>query len=250
MKFFFLLLIIIIFGCSRDWSNPNDPETKEDVKIPADGLVAWYPFNGNADDESGNGNNGTINGAILTKDRFDKNNSAYSFNGTSDYINIGNNIKPDFPLTVSVWIKANEFVNDAGIFRNDQVNDASYRYGILLVCNSNGSLGAHVFEGFSASSNRRSTASQANSAEIDVWYHFTAVFYSYANTEIFINSVKSITSTSGTGSSMKYSSNNGAIGDRSGKYYFNGIIDDIRVYNRALTKEEIQVLYHEGGWGD
>jgi len=48
-----------------------------------DGLVAYYPFNGNANDESGNGNNGTVNGATLTSDRFGNANSAYSFDGVN-----------------------------------------------------------------------------------------------------------------------------------------------------------------------
>jgi len=49
--------------------------------IPTSGLVAWYPFNGNANDESGNGNNGTNNGAMLTSDKFENHNKAYLFNG-------------------------------------------------------------------------------------------------------------------------------------------------------------------------
>ena len=51
--------------------------------LPADGLVGWWPFNGNANDESGNGNNGIVNGATLTTNRFGTQNSAYSFNGTN-----------------------------------------------------------------------------------------------------------------------------------------------------------------------
>ncbi len=47
--------------------------------VPTTGLVGWWPFNGNANDESGNGNNGTVNGAILTSDRFGIANKAYSF---------------------------------------------------------------------------------------------------------------------------------------------------------------------------
>lgn len=47
------------------------------------GLTAYYPFNGNANDASGNGNNGTVNGATLTADRFGNANSAYRFNGAS-----------------------------------------------------------------------------------------------------------------------------------------------------------------------
>ena len=48
-------------------------------------LVAYYPFNGNANDESGNGNNGTVNGAILSADRFGVANNAYSFDGVNDF---------------------------------------------------------------------------------------------------------------------------------------------------------------------
>ncbi len=50
------------------------------------GLLAYYPFSGNANDSSGNGKHGTVNGASLTSDRCGKANSAYSFNGTSAYI--------------------------------------------------------------------------------------------------------------------------------------------------------------------
>ena len=55
------------------------------------GLVAKYYFNGNANDESGNGNNGTVNGATLTTNRFGNANSAYNFNDTSNYIDIIHN---------------------------------------------------------------------------------------------------------------------------------------------------------------
>ena len=56
--------------------------------IPSDGLVAWWLFTGNASDSSGNGNNGTVNGATLTTDRFGNSNRAYSFNGTNSNIRI------------------------------------------------------------------------------------------------------------------------------------------------------------------
>ena len=54
-----------------------------------EGLVAHYPFNGNANDESGNGNNGTVNGATLTADRSGNEDCAYFFNGNGDYISLG-----------------------------------------------------------------------------------------------------------------------------------------------------------------
>ena len=51
-----------------------------------DGLVVWYPFSGNANDQSGNGNHATVYGATLTADRFGNPNSAYWFDGVNDYI--------------------------------------------------------------------------------------------------------------------------------------------------------------------
>lgn len=53
-----------------------------------DGLVAYYPFNGNANDESGSGNHGTVHGPILNTDRFGAAGNAYDFDGLDDYIEI------------------------------------------------------------------------------------------------------------------------------------------------------------------
>ena len=72
--------------------------------VPTNGLVGWWPFNGNANDESGNGNNGTVNGATLTTDRFGVANKAYSFDGVNDYIHgIVNNANLS-DLTFSAWV--------------------------------------------------------------------------------------------------------------------------------------------------
>ena len=62
-----------------------------------DGLVAFWPFYGNAHDASGNGNDGVVYGATLCEDRFGTADSAYCFDGVDDYINIGNKVKPTFP---------------------------------------------------------------------------------------------------------------------------------------------------------
>ena len=77
MKKLFLTLIFVLFiipfGISQDLPS----------YVPADGLVAYYPFNGNANDESGNGNHGTVNGAILTSDRNQNENSSYMFENSN-----------------------------------------------------------------------------------------------------------------------------------------------------------------------
>ena len=78
------------------------------AQIPTDGLIAHYPFNGNANDESTNSNHGTVNGATLSTDRFGNVNSAYDFDGTNDYISIPGKAEWDFGLnsfSISVWFK-------------------------------------------------------------------------------------------------------------------------------------------------
>ena len=79
------------------------------------GLIAYYPFNGNANDESGNGHHGDVNGSTLTPDRYGTANKAYSFDGTDDYIDLGN--KPAFnfgtsDFTISLWFKTDGIQTD------------------------------------------------------------------------------------------------------------------------------------------
>ncbi len=77
--------------------------------VPTNGLVGYWPFNGNANDESGNGNNGTVNGATLTTDRNGNGNAAYSFDGVDDYIDNTSNGLPfgNTNRTINCWILNN-----------------------------------------------------------------------------------------------------------------------------------------------
>ena len=69
----------------------------------SNGLVAYYPFNGNANDESGNVANGSVTGATLTTDRFGVSNRAYLFGRTTAYITVprdGSFFTKDFTVSV------------------------------------------------------------------------------------------------------------------------------------------------------
>ena len=78
--------------------------------VPTNGLVGWWPFNGNANDESGNGNNGTVNGATLTTDRFGNSNGAFSFNGVNSYISVqDSNTLHQNVFTISSWVNGDEY---------------------------------------------------------------------------------------------------------------------------------------------
>ena len=85
--------------------NINSQQTNKPISnISTNGLIAYYPFNGNANDESGNGRNGIVNNANLATDRFGNNNSSYSFNGYNSHIDIGN-INYIYDCSISLWFK-------------------------------------------------------------------------------------------------------------------------------------------------
>ena len=76
-----LLFLLVICLSSNAFSQiPN--------YVPSNGLIGYWPFNGNANDESGTGNDGTVNGATLTADRFGNANAAYDFDGVNDNITL------------------------------------------------------------------------------------------------------------------------------------------------------------------
>ncbi|MFM7105660.1 MAG: LamG domain-containing protein, partial [Flavobacteriales bacterium] len=85
--------------------------------MPLDSLVAWWPFNGNPNDESGNDHNGTNTGAELTFDRFGNPNQAYFFNGVDDRIIVPHHTDLNsFPITFSWWIKPQANDGDGTVF--------------------------------------------------------------------------------------------------------------------------------------
>ena len=95
--------------------------------VPTNGLVGWWPFNGNANDESGNGNNGTVNGATLTADRFGVLNSALSFDGIDDFVEMANAFSDWQDFSFSMWLnhtKGNAFsglISDANSFPSNDL---------------------------------------------------------------------------------------------------------------------------------
>jgi hypothetical protein len=100
----YLLLITTLFVCGTNIF------AQVPSYVPTNGLVGWWPFNGNANDESGNGNNGTVNGAIITSDRFGSSNSAYDFNsGSVNMNNLAVSLTNNY--SISFWAKPMNYVN-------------------------------------------------------------------------------------------------------------------------------------------
>jgi hypothetical protein len=105
--------------------------------IPTNGLVGYWPFNGNANDVSGNNNNGTVNGATLTSDRNGNANSAYSFNGSSNFIQVANSssLQNVNSITISAWINITQLYQSGG----------SGFFPIVSKSNSQGTYGNYAF---------------------------------------------------------------------------------------------------------
>ena len=83
--------------------------------VPTNGLVGWWPFNGNANDESTNSNDGVVSGATLTTDRFGNTNSAFDFDGVDDEIIVTESTNMDGfnEFTLSCWINLDDVTTAA-----------------------------------------------------------------------------------------------------------------------------------------
>jgi hypothetical protein len=206
------------------------------------GLVAWYQFNGDANDESGNGNDGAVNGALLTTDRFGNIDSAYDFDGVDDYINIGNNVKPNFPITFSAWINVHNLQDGSGIFRNDMWDPNSFYHGIYVAITTDGRLGSGVGSGFASANTRKQKGTNVALVGEGTWHHITVVFVNATDMHLYVDGIEDSGIYGGSGTTMTYSSSDGVIGQRWADK-INGIVDDLRIYNRVLSDNEIQELY-------
>jgi len=220
MKSFVLLVLLLI------------PHLIIHAELPL--PVASYPFSGNANDQSGNNNNGTINGATLTNDRFDNINSAYLFDGINDVISIPSSttLNAYNELSISVWIKPSSFPSSGSNMILGKSNYSS-NTNYLIRVQPNGNI---QFE-------YKTFANTGNHALIlNQWNHIVVTSNLLNEKQVYINNV-SVTFTTNT-SPYGIVTNPltvGAAGYNS--EYFNGSIDDILIYNAVLTEMEISALF-------
>jgi len=204
------------------------------------GLVAHYPFNGNANDESLNENNGLVLGASLTTDRFGNEESAYFFDGIDDYINVGNSDVISFPGTspfsISLWFNTYSLEG-----RHDLLTKNNKEIRAQYIAWQNNDKVLLYREN---SEEPRSVGS--NEAILDsTWYHYL-VTYDGSTATLYLNGVPSGQRTSwGNVPNIDIDVLIGASFERNvPALFFQGIIDDIRIYNRAIDEEEIDALFN------
>ena len=198
--------------------------------VPTSGLVGWWPFNGNANDESINGNNGVVNGPILTTDRFGNSNKAYSFDGVNDNINPLQNNLPfgTTARTISIWFQ--RIGTGGNLFSYGSAN-TSNAYMI--------SIGANII------SNQGWADDFPVYPSIDNSWHNLVCTFDGLNSTIYLDN-----SNLGSNSMTSWNTIAGSFyfGTRvlNDMDFFNGNIDDIAIWNRSLTPCEIQALYQSG----
>jgi hypothetical protein len=205
------------------------------------GLVAHYSFNGDAKDRTPYGNNGTVHGATLTKDRLGHSDSAMSFNGSGAYVDVG---KPSIlkfqgsqSMSICAWANPSTASGYGRVFAADAGHGG---YGYRLWLNVDG------YWGFSIMSAARNGGAlySANVAQLNTW-QLVCGMWDGSEMSIYVNGSIAGTKDASVGTIDYSTVGDFAIGGRTNQStnYFTGDIDDVRIYNRALSQQEIQKLY-------
>ncbi len=235
--------------------------------LPTNGLVGYWPFNGNANDESGNGNHGTVFGASLTPDRHGNINQAFNFNGLDNRIAIGNVLQsigqPGSAASINLWFKT-DVTYISGPYNLDPVGTIISDYKRQgSCCEFNSLVSLFLIENpHRIQWNQRGAGTDYNRSDntnyIDnTWHNIVLIIDGAGNQRVYIDGLLSINGiynasanyadqTSPWEPDWQIGATHWNDGSNSFDYvnYFKGIVDDIAIYNRALTQEEITALYN------
>ena len=202
--------------------------------LPTDNLIGWWPFNGNANDESGNGNNGAVNGATLITDRFGATGKAYNFQGTNISVSMTSLLHNNPVRSFSVWFYANGAQNGGRIY------ETTYLNGGIALYNNN------ILDAWYSNSQNEANVTNVNTGELNKWHHL--VYITNCNTglgQIYLDGVLTASRNGAINTAPQNWQNKfmrfgiGASGES-----FNGRIDDIGIWSRVLTQTEITNLYN------
>ena len=200
------------------------------------GLVAYYPFNGNANDASGNGYNCTNVSVTFVPDRFGNPSASALFNGSSSYLKtpsaLAQLVSGTGPLTVSVWMKIDPAYTNSGNKTMVEFGAPSNNQAFIL-----GMIGGQfIFSEWGSSYNLNSGTPIGD----NLWHQGVCTFDG-TNVSAYVDGVSRGTEAAPSNRSPLA----GMIGARFDLCceFWNGGIDDVRVYSRALSASEVQQLY-------
>lgn len=216
--------------------------------LPAEGLVAYYPFSGTANDVSGNNNNPVFNNATPATDRFGNTNSAYNFDGSSQYIKGPADNYPTGSRTVSIWFKATDLS-----FPNSLFGYGGNACGTSFIAILNHCMRPNALYSTQSHCEVNNCSTPNNPPAENDWYNWIITTQNNM-TRFYING-SIIDSFAGVSFNGTYVPGKdfgiGVISDPGGVVpyadncgnFFKGSLDDIVIYNRALDDDEVQQLY-------
>lgn len=216
------------------------------AQIPTNGLKVYFPFNKNSNDESGNVQHGTNYNVTLSKDRFNKDSSAYYFNGsTNSYIEIPVNSLLNNTYTYSLWTKLKTFPSNDAMSFILNVGGAGGDNS-LGICNNYTQAAYHGWAGGGYNTIAPNFGLTDKNFSLDYnWNHIVCVRSSkYAL--LYVNGILVDSIGGNSVSYPSYGNNSKAyIGIRNNYVTpYNGWIDDVAIYDRALSKSEVMKLYN------
>jgi Concanavalin A-like lectin/glucanases superfamily/Carboxypeptidase regulatory-like domain/CARDB len=216
------------------------------------GLVAYYPFNGNANDASGNGHDGVVYGATLVADRFGDPASAYSFEGGTNYIECAGDIgiSGNQPRTVSVWFNAGLQNGYVGGFVGWPAQNLTGRQS---------DWACHLYfpeiidSEFRIDQGEPNLWCQATNPSMFIsWHHFVWTYETNFGDSVFYIDGQVLPNKryyDGPSDAMNTGVGSFWIGAPPPEYNgvgfgYTGLLDDVRIYNRALCAAEVVALYN------
>jgi hypothetical protein len=233
-KFIQLILVFFVF-CS----------TNAQINLTSD-LKVCMPFNGNANDLSGSNNNGVVSNAILTSDRFGNPNSAYQFNGTNSHISLSSftNVASTNEITISLWAKC-DVVTSNCLFILNPDNQTDRLVGCAQYINGGSSM--MIWDYGNILGGGRTTATGIVN-DISNWHHYVFIVSQSGNKKQMyldgtLNSNASYSLTCNN-KNLPLQIGGGASNGGPAQVRWNGKIDDVCIYNRALNSNEVTALFN------
>jgi hypothetical protein len=213
--------------------------------VPTNGLVGWWPFNGNANDLSINANNGTVNGATLTTDRYGNANKAYNFNGINNYIGLAN---INFTNSISIGFWINIPLNGGGSAIVQNLPSPPYNTSFQVSTNTVGNQ--YILYSNSCNLSQNFNINQSITIASN-WHYLQYTIDVNSVCKLYFDGVyqgvfngTNFTNCSNSNTSLRF----GGMWVVNDPQWFNGTIDDIGIWNRALTPCEVKKLYTSGSF--
>ncbi len=207
------------------------------------GLAAHWKFDDGAGttalDSSGNGNHGTLtNGPTWATG---VRGGALDFDGVDDHVEMGDILNE---VTGSFSVSAWGYRRDGGRLQIINADESGTYRGFWFQVSETGRIGINYGDGTGAGSNDRRSKGVDSAVAAEEWTHITAVVRGATDMTIYVNGVDAGGTHSGSGGGMVWSANPCYVGYsvRGGERY-SGLLDDLRVYDRALTGEEVRLLH-------